>query len=76
MNRGQTITGELIFKANDSFSYDVKVSVAIPGTEPKIKSVNMVYMQDQCYHYLYAEESAVDSMGMGHVKGNEGQYAA
>ena len=74
VNKGQNLRGSLKFSANDSFSYDVRVSLEIPGTTPPVKSVNMIYMQDQCYHYLYAEESAVDSQGLGHVKGNESQY--
>mmetsp|Transcript_2557 Transcript_2557/g.4809 ORF Transcript_2557/g.4809 Transcript_2557/m.4809 type:complete len:382 (+) Transcript_2557:160-1305(+) len=74
VNKGQTLKGSLKFDANDSFSYDVRVTLEVPGTTPTVRSVNMIYMQDQCYHYLYAEESAVDSQGMGHVKGNESQY--
>jgi len=61
------------FTANDSFSYDVVISAKIEGTEPAIETENTVYLQDQHYHYLYNEQSAVDAQGQGHVKGNSSQ---
>ncbi|GMH87541.1 hypothetical protein TrST_g13302 [Triparma strigata] len=72
VNKNQILNGRLTFRANDSFSYDVKVEAGI-DCNPRIETENMVFLQDQHYHYLYAEESAVDAQGMGHVRGNEGQ---
>ena len=82
VNEGQLITGKLKFQANLKFSYDVDVCCREgcddgSGGEGScgggVETRNMVYLQDQHYHYLTNQSSAVDAQGYGHAVGNDVQ---
>ncbi|GMI39244.1 hypothetical protein TrCOL_g10206 [Triparma columacea] len=74
VNSGQSVVGSAVFKANASMSYDVHIKAEVKGTmEPRVGTEQMVYLQEQHYHYLYDQGAAVDHEGGGHVKGNSSQ---
>lgn len=50
VNKGQYVSGQLRFAANEKFSYFVHMTVRIDGTE--VESENTVSLHDQIYHYL------------------------
>ena len=50
VNKGQTISGELYFEANDKFSYNIDMKVTLDGTQ--VTSQNRIYLHDQMYNYL------------------------
>ena len=45
MNKGQTVSGSLDFKANEKFSYFINMTATIDGTD--IKSQNIINLHDQ-----------------------------
>lgn len=64
VNRTQTVSGTLKFDANESYSYELTLTVHLDGTQ--IMSKNYIHLQDQCYHYLSHSESAVSHGGYVH----------
>lgn len=50
VNRTQTISGEMCFRANEKFSYFITLTVRLDGSQ--IESTNSINLQDQVYHYL------------------------
>ena len=50
VNRGQCVTGKMLFKVNKKFSYDIHIAANLDGTN--ISSSNIVYLHDQAYNYL------------------------
>jgi histone-arginine methyltransferase CARM1 len=50
VNKGQSVSGSLTFKANAQFSYDVEMFAMIDGTS--VTTTNTVHLHDQLYHYL------------------------
>ena len=56
VNRGQSVSGSLAFKANESFSYDIVVTAQLDGTS--VVSANTVHLKDQQYSYLTAAAPA------------------
>ncbi len=52
VNKGQHITGTLHFLVNEKFSYNIRMSARIEGTD--ISSENLIFLHDQMYHYLTA----------------------
>jgi histone-arginine methyltransferase CARM1 len=50
VNRGQAISGNMVFEANDKFSYNIYLTVTIDGTA--ISSSNRINLHDQMYSYL------------------------
>lgn len=50
MNKGQSISGKLVFEVNNKFSYDIETIVKLDGTG--IVSENVCHLHDQVYHYL------------------------
>lgn len=50
VNRGQSVSGSLVFRANESFSYFIDLTVQLDGTN--IVSRNTVNLKDQQYSYL------------------------
>lgn len=61
VNRGQVVSGSLVFTANDKFSYYVAMHAKIDGTE--VESSNRIALHDQLYHYLYAGVSSSNDAG-------------
>jgi histone-arginine methyltransferase CARM1 len=52
VNRGQTVSGSLRFRANEKFSYFIDVTARIDGTN--VTTSNTINLHDQMYHYLQA----------------------
>lgn len=50
VNRGQVVSGNMVFEANDKFSYNIYITVNIEGTG--ISSSNRINLHDQMYSYL------------------------
>lgn len=50
VNKQQTLTGTMAFKANNKFSYDITLEAEVEGTS--IRARNDIKLQDQYYHYL------------------------
>jgi histone-arginine methyltransferase CARM1 len=50
VNRGQVVSGKMVFTANKKFSYDIDITARLEGTD--IVSTNTVYLHDQAYNYL------------------------
>ena len=50
VNKGQQVSGSLQFTANEKFSYFVRITVRIDGTD--VYSENKINLHDQMYHYL------------------------
>lgn len=55
VNKGQTVSGNLYFRANQGFSYFVDMTVGIDGTE--VVSHNRINLKDQHYAYLSPSNS-------------------
>ena len=68
VNKGQSISGKLLFVANEKFSYNITMTIQLDGTD--ISSTNVVRLHDQMYHYLTSSSSAVDAFGSGHAHGH------
>ena len=49
VNRGQSVSGHILFNANDKFSYTIELHAMLDGT--KISAVNTINLHDQMYHY-------------------------
>lgn len=49
-NKGQLITGSIVFEANEKFSYNLHLTAKLEGTS--IMTKNTVHLHDQSYHYL------------------------
>jgi len=58
VNKGQTISGSLLFTANEKFSYFIEMQAGIEGTSPYIETKNRVNLHDQAYHYLNSDSSS------------------
>lgn len=54
VNRGQTVSGQLVFTANESFSYFIEMTAQIDGTE--IVSKNVINLKDQVSIYFHIYE--------------------
>lgn len=54
VNKGQFISGSLLFKANEKFSYFITMRVKLDGVEIEVSSENVICLHDQMYHYLNA----------------------
>lgn len=52
VNRGQSVSGSLLFEANDKFSYFISMTARLDGTS--VSSDNRIALHDQMYHYLNA----------------------
>ena len=50
VNKGQSISGVLKFKANEKFSYTISMVAKLDGTG--IQTENICNLHDQMYHYL------------------------
>lgn len=50
VNKGQSVYGQMSFKANEKFSFFVTITATIDGTE--ITATNTINLHDQMYHYL------------------------
>ena len=50
VNEGQSVSGSVLLKANEHFSYDIDLTVRLDGTSIEVS--NRVHLQDQLYHYL------------------------
>jgi histone-arginine methyltransferase CARM1 len=50
VNEGQSVSGTILMKANEHFSYDIDLTVLLDGTN--VKASNRINLQDQLYHYL------------------------
>ena len=50
VNRGQVVSGTMVFNVNKKFSYDIHITANLEGTD--ISSRNTVYLHDQSYNYL------------------------
>lgn len=57
VNRGQSISGSLLFEANTKFSYFIHLTVQLDGTD--IVSQNRINLHDQVYHYLNSSPSEI-----------------
>ena len=56
VNKGQYVSGELVFTVNDKHSYNVHMTARIDGTE--VETASRINLHDQQYNYLYSTESA------------------
>ena len=56
VNRGQSVRGKLDFEVNDKYSYCIKMSASLDGTD--ISTSNVINLHDQIYHYLYSGVAA------------------
>ena len=59
VNKGQYISGELHFRANDKFSYNINMTARIDGTE--VETASKVNLHDQQYSYLYQADAATNN---------------
>ena len=55
VNRGQVVSGKMVFRANQKFSYDIHITANLEGTN--ITSKNVVHLHDQAYNYLQDGQS-------------------
>jgi len=51
VNKGQVVSGKLVFTANDKFSYFIDMACHIEGTD--VSCSNRINLHDQMYHYLH-----------------------
>ena len=54
VNKGQTVRGSLHFKVNEKYSYCIKMTASIDGTN--ISTSSDINLHDQIYHYLYTPQ--------------------
>jgi len=52
VNKGQHVSGSIVFEANEKFSYNLHITAKLEGTD--IVTTNVVHLHDQSYHYLQA----------------------
>jgi histone-arginine methyltransferase CARM1 len=50
VNVSQVVTGNMVFVANDKYSYSIEMTLELEGTD--IKAKQNINLQDQLYHYL------------------------
>ena len=74
VNAGQSVKGVLRFDANDRSSYDVKIEIAIVGTD--VATTGTVRLEDQYYQYMsdYAAATPEAWGGAAGAWGNPGAY--
>jgi len=48
VNKGQVVTGSMLFQANEFFSYHIDITAAIEGTG--VTSSNRINLKDQVRH--------------------------
>lgn len=46
-NKGQFVSGKMLFVANSRFSYDIIISMELEGTE--IKTSSVIHLHDQVH---------------------------
>ena len=51
VNKGQSVSGELKFVANESFSYDIDLTIKLDGTDIVLN--NKIFLKDQVGVFIF-----------------------